>query len=371
MKIVLSEEAGFRSYDHVFCGIPSNLIIPEVDAKWTKDNLHFRSLIVDKDTNEVLSSGWPKFFNYGEKPDSYPNPESYDDWVIEEKMDGSLVICDYVNSQFSMRTRGTACYKSQNNYKDFELILEQYPKLVSFMKESGRHLSLLIEILTPNNPIVVLPQEVQFHLLGAIDKRTLTSLSVAEVDLISVNTDLPRPNLYNFDSILDLVDIVKQWKGQEGVVISYNNNQNRIKIKSDWYIWIHRIKSQLNSENNLIEFFVNEGMPNSESFYNIIQTNFDWEIAEQLKPRILKLADASIEVRCIIEKMESFIHTIRGFDTRKEQARYIISEYANEKSRSAMVFNLLDNKELSNEQLAILLYQVLSNKNEQHLQDRP
>jgi acyl transferase domain-containing protein len=46
--------------------------------------------------------------------------------------------------------------------------------------EKNNHLSLLLEIITPNNIIVIRTPMVQFYLLGAIDKTTLKPLSLKE-----------------------------------------------------------------------------------------------------------------------------------------------------------------------------------------------
>ena len=48
----------------------------DFDVKWIKDNLYFRSLMVDEN-GEILSRGFSKFFNYLEKPELYPNPENF------------------------------------------------------------------------------------------------------------------------------------------------------------------------------------------------------------------------------------------------------------------------------------------------------
>lgn len=354
-----SADDGFGIYEHDFCGIPSYLIIPAIDAKWNKNNLSYRSLILNKETNEVLSSGWPKFFNYGEKPDCYPDINQYDDWTIQEKLDGSLLIADFVNGRFNMRTRGTSSYITQNNFADFELLKEYYPNIVSFL-EKNDHLSLLLEIVTPNNIIVIRTPMVQFHLLGAIDKKTLNSLSLKEIEKISQELKIPTPEIYSFNSLEDTVKTIKDWKGKEGIVISYNNNQNRIKIKSDWYCWIHKIKSQLNSESNLIEFYVNEGLPTQKKFYNVIKTNFDWELAEQMANEISKMVECGKKVKKIIKGMDRFIDTIKHYSTRKQQAQQIMAIYGIGKNNYAsMLFTLLDGKKLSKEQLIKLMHQNL------------
>ena len=199
MKITLpKEEDNFFVKPVTYCNKEAYLVNPKVEVKWTKENLIFRSLIVDADTLKVLSSGWPKFFNYGEKPDCYPNPERYNDWKCEEKKDGSLLIADYVNGQFSMRTRGTVSYATQENAKDFELLPQQHPKVVEFLKENS-HLSLLFEIVTPNNVIVIRPKEIEFYLLGAIDKNNMSVVTSAELTEIWRKIGpISIPRIYTF-----------------------------------------------------------------------------------------------------------------------------------------------------------------------------
>ena len=229
-------------YPHKFCGKDAFLIIPEIDAKWTKDNLFYRSLIVDKKGN-VCSCGFPKFFNASEKEDCYPDPANFKDWIVQDKADGSLLIADFYNNQFSMRTRGTASYLAQENAADFELLPQKYPKVVEFLKENS-HLSLLFEIVTPNNVIVIRPKEVEFYLLGAINKNGLCVVTSHELTEIWRKIGcVPMPQTYQFDSMADLkaiTSMVKDWKGKEGIVLSYNNNQNRIKLKSQWYLFCHK-----------------------------------------------------------------------------------------------------------------------------------
>jgi hypothetical protein len=352
-----SVEDGFGIYEHEFCGIPSYLIIPAIDAKWNETNLHYRSLVINKETSEVLSSGWPKFFNYGEKPDLYPDLNNHSDWIIQEKLDGSLLIVDYVNEKFNMRTRGSVSHLSQDNHKDFELLKEYYPNIVSFL-EKNNHLSLLLEIVTPNNVIVIRTPMVQFYLLGAIDKKTLIPLSLKEIQNISQELKIPMPEIYSFDGLENTIKIVKEWKGKEGIVISYNNNKNRIKIKSDWYCLIHKIKSQLNSEKNLIEYYIDQNMPEYDDFYNIIKNNFDWELAEQMKSEIIRISDAGKKVKILIEGMKNFVKTLNIYSSRKEKADIIMQNFS-KNQRSSIVFSLLDGKELNKEHFKKLIYQVL------------
>jgi hypothetical protein len=332
------------------------LITPEIDAKWNKNNLFYRSLIVDREGN-VLSSGWPKFFNYGEKPECYPEPENFNDWKIEDKIDGSLLIADYVNDQFSMRTRGTVSYSSQKNAEDFELLPKKYPKVIEFLKENT-HISLLFEIVTPNNVIVVRSKQIDFYLIGAINKNGMCVVSSSDLtDIWRKIGEVSTPQSYNFLDTNDLSKIsecIKHWKGKEGIVLSYNNGQNRIKLKSDWYCFIHRVKSQLSSTKNLIDFYIEKEMPSYDNFYKTIETEFDYEIAVQLKEELEKICEAGEKSKKYIDHILEVVHDIRTVETRKEQALMIKKNF---QENSSFVFCVLDGKIISKEQWTKLINQ--------------
>jgi len=340
------EEEYFNIVPNRFCELDCYLITPQIDARWNKNNLFYRSLITDKEGN-VLSSGFPKFFNYGEKRECYPSPEDFNDWKLEDKIDGSLLIVDYVNDRFSMRTRGTVTYALQKNAKDFELLPEKYPKVVEFLKENS-HISLLFEIVTPNNVIVVRPQQIEFYFIGAINKNGMCVVSSSDlVNIWRKIGQMPTPQSYNFldtNNLAKIAETIKNWKGKEGIVISYNNGQNRIKLKSDWYLFCHRVKSQLNSQNNLIEYYVDSEMPECKVFYKKIETEFDFEIALQLKDEIEKICNSGKKARLYIDSILEMIHDIRKVESRKEQAEMIKRNY---KENSAYAFSILDNKPLS------------------------
>lgn len=356
-KLPLGDEF-FNFIENKFCGLPCYLITPKIDAKWNKNNLLYRSLIIDKEGN-VLSSGFPKFFNYGEKTECYPNPEDFNDWKLEDKIDGSLLIADYVNGCFSMRTRGTVSYSSQENAKDFELLSQKYPKVVEFLKEN-QHLSLLFEIVTPNNVIVIRQQQIQFYFIGAINKSGMCVVSSSDLTNIWRKIGpIPTPQSYNFlntNNLSKIAETIKHWKGKEGIVISYNNGQNRIKLKSDWYLFCHRVKSQLNSQNNLIEYYIDSEMPTYENFYKKIEIEFDFEIALQLKGEIEKICNSAEKSRKYIDNILEMVHDIRKVDSRKEQAQMIKRHY---NENSAYAFSILDNKPISKAQWTKLINKFL------------
>ena len=353
MKIDPPVEEGYFNITPVtFCDLDAYLITPEIDAKWNDKNLHFRSLIVSKD-GTVLSSGFKKFFNKGEKPDCYPDPDKFNDWVLYDKIDGSCLICDYVNNKFSMRTRGAASYKKQENYKDFELLPKKYPQLVEFLKNNQGY-SLLFEIVTPNNVIVVRPKEVDFYFLGGVDKNTMEMITNSELYDIWGQIGYPKlPERYHLDSkptTQSLSNLVKSWKNKEGIVLVYNDGQNRIKLKSDWYLQLHRIKSQLNSIDNLIDYYIDNSVSSHEDFFKKVETEFDFEIASQLDEKLKLICQQGDYFNDLIIEGKRFLQKMPVEYTRKEKAEKILEEYS-ESGNQSFIFCILDNKKIPKTQI--------------------
>ena len=110
-----------------------------------------------------------------------------------------------------------------------------------------------------------------------------------------------------------------------------------------------------------MDVWLDQGMPDYNTFYNYIVTTFDFELAEQIKGMISRIVDGKKEVNKIVDGMNSFVNNrLRSLPTRKEQAQLVISSYG-ETNRAAFVFKLLDNRPLGKEEYKKLLFQVLKN----------
>ena len=343
----------------VFCGEPACLIQPnDIKSKFNIENLHLRSCVTDT-SGHIISQGFTKFFNYTEKPDLYPDPNKYNDWIFLNKEDGSTCVCDYHNNIFSMRTRGQFNYEKMENKEEFDILPAKYPKLIDFIKRDGGQHSFLLEMTTPNNRIVLYYTEVNFTLLAVINKTTLQYLSFKDTKQIAEECGIKTPEIFEFKnkSLPEISAAVKEWKGKEGLVLCYNNYQNRIKIKSDDYLFKHRIKGKLNSTENLIDFFISKSCPGYSDFVDIITTEIDYETSQELKGKISNLVDAHKEIQNIIESMKSFINSTNSL-TRKDFAARVLSSYGTT-NRASFVFTLKDRKVLSADNIKKLLFQAL------------
>ena len=151
-----------------------------------------------------------------------------------------------------------------------------------------------------------------------------------------------------------MIESVNQWKKGEGIVIYSNNGQILKKTKSDRYLILHRIKSTLSNEKNLIDFYIEKEMPSYDEFYKTIETEFDYEIAVQLKEELEKICEAGEKAKKYIDHILEVVHDIRTVETRKEQAEMIKRNF---QENSSFVFSILDGKIMSKEQWTKLINQ--------------
>lgn len=350
----------FEFKSGVFCGEPATLIVPaHSDDGWTTENLGYRSVILDEYEN-IVSRGWPKFFNYGQKPELYPNPFDFNDWVIEEKIDGSLAIVTMRGMELSIRTRGTFSYETLENASDFKQLEVKYP-MAKQLAAQNRGWSFLFEIVTPNQKIVINYPEIDFYFIGMVHNHTGRMADAVLLDSIADAFKLKRPKKYSFDNFDDLVRIVKEWRDREGVVVSYNKGQNRIKFKADHYCFLHKIISGYRSQSEIIDKFFELGKPNFDEFFAYYEKEIDYEFAKEIEGELKKIV---ICYRVILEKIiliKGVVDKIRTGFSRKEQAE-VINEHWKD-WRCGVAFNLLDNKPIDDKVLKKLTKEGLVGKN--------
>lgn len=364
MKIKLDnlDTENFMSHEHILNGEVVTLIQPKnIGAKWTQDNLHFRSSVWNYN-GELISASFPKFFNWGEQPDISPVPTSLKNCTIVEKLDGSTLIVSKYKGQYILRTRGTIDASTLANGHELELFKQKI--LIPLVEKMGHpgetwEFSILFEWVSPINKIVLnYGDEPDWYLIGMVWHSEYHLSTQFMLDSFAKGHNLKRPATYTFSDVNDLLRNVEQWKGKEGVVVY---GKMPYKYKSEWYLVLHHMKSELASLEKVMDVWLEQGMPDYQTFYNYIFTTFDYELAEQCRGMISRICDARKGVDQIVAGMTEFVDTkVRKLSTRKDQAQLVLSAYGNT-NRASYVFALLDGKTLTKDQLKKLMFQVLKN----------
>ena len=349
MKISFSDYdfTDFIIKEGIFCGIPAKLIIPnDITVKFTQKNKIFRSSIWDLDGN-LLSASFAKFTNFGENPDNFPVPTSLDNTNILTKIDGSTLIIDYVDRQLNMRTRGVFNYITQDNAKDFELVLQKYPAIEDFIKEY-RQFSLIFEIVSPHQRIILnYGDEPDIYFIGAVYKDNYELARQKLLDVFAAEMMVKRPKYWNFPSTDEMIKSITDNKEIEGVCLYSNGDQNIHKCKTARYIILHKLKSELSSFDKIIDLYLVQNKPNFKDFYEFVLKTFDFELAEMVRENLEKCCMLGIWTQNVLDEIAKFVSNLDKSLGRKDAALKILTEYR-EKELDSFAFTFLSNKPIDN-----------------------
>jgi hypothetical protein len=355
------DRESFMVHEHIISGEVVYLVQPKhIGAKWKNDNLHFRSSVWNYN-GELISASFPKFFNWSEQPDLSPVPNSLKNATVVEKLDGSTLIVSKYNGQYILRTRGTVDASTMANGFELELFKSTILNKLQDNNDTWGY-SIIWEWLSPINKIVLsYGDEPIWKLIGFINHINYSLAQQDMLDDMAKKYDLLRPEIYTFTDISDMLQIVDKWQNKEGVCLYSKNDQVIHKIKASKYLLLHHLKSELSSLEKVLDVWLEQGMPDYQTFYNYIFTTFDFELAEQIKGTISRICDAKKEVDMIVSGMNDFVNNrLKTLPSRKLQAEQVISAYGNT-NRASFLFKLLDGKSLGKEEYKKLLFQVLKN----------
>lgn len=339
-------------------------------AKWAKHNLIFRSSVWNS-KGELISASFKKFFNWGEQPELAYTPFSLTangGSQLIEKIDGSTLIVSKYKGQLIIRTRGTVDATKIDNGYEIEILKKKYSKAFQFYDEFGVidnkdtiSYSYIYEWTSPVNKIVLnYGEEPEIRLIGIIDHNDYKLAQQELLDFFAIQIGVKRPSVFKFDSIKEMLEAVEALKGQEGICCYCNYGQDIRKIKSAWYLALHRMKSELGSIDKVIDFYFTLNRPTYQEFYSYIEKTFDFELAEQVRGQISKICDGMKEVEKLVSYMKNFVEPLSPLKrvSRKDAATAIMQAYG-QTNRSGMAFKLLDGKTLQDEDYKKLLYQQL------------
>lgn len=373
MKINLDtiDREQFMVHQHLLNGEVLWLVQPQhIGAKWTQQNKIFRSSLWNND-GELVSAGFPKFTNWGENPQNFPVPTTLRNTTVVEKLDGSLLIVSKYKGQYILRTRGTSDATRLDNGHELEIFKQTIlPKLEAATYVNGKPIpamsgdtwkvSLLFEWVSPAQKIILnYGANPDWYLVGIVGHTQYDLVNQESLDEFATHWKLKRPVTYTFPSFEDLMAKVEQWKGKEGVCVYSDNGQTIHKVKSAWYLALHRMKEEFGSIDKLIDMWFTWDCPDYSTTEEMIVNQFDWELFQTIRGDISRICDAWKEVRKIEQGFYAFVmETLQPLPNRKAQAEKVISAYG-QTNRASFVFKILDGKHISRDDQKKLLYQCL------------
>jgi len=332
----------------------------QYERLWDEITIQCRGLVTNS-KGDVVARPFKKFFNYEEhKPEDIPN----EDYVVYEKMDGSLGILFYYEEELTDERRyniwfnnnyetGMERFFNPNDLPDFdnpyyeptpkkggEWILATRgsftsPQAIKGKEILGRHdisawrkdNTYLFEIIYPENRIVVdYKGEEKLVVLGAIHTET--------------GNEVPDSSLFFLqESGFEIVTTYKTWgegydllkeeisKDREGYVIRFKNGF-RMKIKGDEYKRLHKIIT--NISNRDIWEYLKDNKPMDEILDKVPDEFYNW-VRETARDLTVRFENINKDYCEIYENLKSRNLDRKEFAIRAKHYRH-----------SNILFNMLD-----------------------------
>ena len=247
-SFVHAKKDGYQVINYVNMG---NEAFPPVQSPGDAIRRECRGLVFDMQGN-ILNRRLHKFFNYGEREENLPdNVDFSQPHMILEKLDGSMISPCTINGEIR--------WISKMGITDTSLQAEAFVKKHPNYIDMAQHLlnsgfTPIFEWCSRQNRIVIDYPEDKLVLLAIRNNLYGVYTTWAQLVTIHKQFNIPLVKAFSYDA-KNIVDIVKQQEDAEGVVIRFDNG-HMLKVKSDWYIQLHKVKSFLEREKDAVQLIL-------------------------------------------------------------------------------------------------------------------
>lgn len=216
-----------------------------------------RGLIFDL-AGKVINRRYHKFFNVNERPET---AVAGIDWsephVILEKLDGSMVSPCYVNGVLRWMTKMGITDTSM----EAEVFVATHPDYTELAHYYLSHDFTPIFEWCSNKNRIVLDYPVDRLVLTAIrDNHTGGYFSHDTLEMVAgrFGVDVVKGWTLTEGVVVHdaLIENIRKQEGAEGVVVRFDTG-HMVKVKSDWYVKIHKVKSLLGNERDVVALILN------------------------------------------------------------------------------------------------------------------
>lgn len=208
-----------------------------------------RGLIFSKD-GRLMSRPYHKFFNMNEKPETQSGSI---DWSQEHnilhKLDGSmirpLVFGDNVRWATKMGITDVAMLAESYAYRN--------PSYNAFAKLCDSiNVTPIFEFVSPANRIVLSYPQENMILTAVRNNLTGEYATYDEISFIGTQYQISVVSHYH-----NPIDDLRQQVDIEGVVVRFESGL-MVKVKTDWYVAIHKARENILHEKNVIRLILEE-----------------------------------------------------------------------------------------------------------------
>lgn len=312
-----------------------------IASEWDPRYDFFRSMLLRESTGEILSVGFPKFWNYGEHQEHTEIMERWmasGDALFTPKLDGSLIIRAVIDGEVHLRTRGTID-GGEHAQAVRELVADRHPAFLD--PGIGEHMSMLFEFTSPAYRIVLDYGEPGLTLLGQVRHEDLSVESPREEDALWLGTAWVEPQAVG-SNFVERIRALQD--DREGVVIQSPDGQHRLKVKTERYLKRHRLRF-LMTKNAVREICEEQQIDSAAAWESWVlrESGGDYEVVEATKDLAAAYVRAIEFTEMRIIELQAAVH--RAKRTYKDRKAFA-TEFALKRSAPypGVLFNLLDGK---------------------------
>ena len=190
-----------------------------------------RTLITESYSGQVISRSFSKFFNYHEKQAYKPTGDEHA-FVIEEKVDGSIISLFYYNNEWMMASK--SAFESPHTISARRILDKRYPNVLATLDKSKTY---VFELVDPSMPIRVVYHKEDLVLLAIFARDGQEPPHSFDWSIFP----FARPKVHNALQVNPKKLSQLNWHNEEGFVAKFwltpeDRYPQRIKVKFESYI---------------------------------------------------------------------------------------------------------------------------------------
>jgi len=244
----------------------------------------------------LASLPFEKFFNHGENPFTL-DVDFTQTKVITVKQDGSLISSYMHNDSLALKSKASLASEQAIAAEAFLARPENEKFLIEVLALTKLGFTVIMEWCSPNNRIVLPYARDGLFVLGIRLNADGTYVHFKSDAPLTVKNNWTPMVTHHYETDAEFVSNVPKLTEIEGYVITLENDQ-KIKIKTEWYLVRHRLKDSISHPRHLFEAIITESVDDVKTlFAEDVQTLDTIARMEQM----------------VIPKYNHMISTVEGF----------------------------------------------------------
>lgn len=222
-----------------------------------------RGIIFDT-SGRLIRRAYHKFFNMGEREETLDTAIDFtNEHLCLEKLDGSMVTPLPLYGRIRWATKAGITDISMQaevftvNNHNYQLLAEQFLRIKMLP---------IFEWCSPKNRIVIDHKEDSLILTAMRHQTTGEYMKYRDLKIIAETYNIPVVKAHSMPEYdFQFVEYSQTEKETEGIVLRFDNG-HMLKIKTDWYVQIHRAKEKILHEKRVLDLILNEQLDDILSF---------------------------------------------------------------------------------------------------------